>query len=334
MRYVPGIRGRVIGLAVLPMAIVGVLLFFQMITSKIEDLDESLRTRAVAIVRQLGPATEYGVASGNVEVLRTLLEKAAIEPDIRGVAVLASDGRMMVQAGLGNWNGAAHAGLPTTRIQQIEYKEHLVYYAPIIRTEVAVDDYQAQDAPGGGASESPQLLGWVALDVSRSATLRSQREAILHSLAILLAGLVASLYLAWRIGRQITRPILALMHASAVSARGISTSGSPRTARPNWACCSAVSTTWPRTWRRCMARCRKKSTWPPRGWSIRRATTRSPDSSTGASSNCVSNARCRPRCSRGANMCCATWISISSRSSTIPAAMPRATSCCASWHCS
>jgi diguanylate cyclase (GGDEF)-like protein len=213
MRYVPGIRGRVVGLAVLPMAIVGVLLFFQMITSKIEDLDESLRTRAVAIVRQLGPAVEYGVTSGNTQVLRALLDKAAIEPDIRGVAVLTGDGQLMAQAGLGSWNGTAHAGLPTQRIQQIEYKEHLVYYAPITRTEVVVDDYQAYDDPGMRASDSPQLLGWVALDVSRSATLQSQREAILRSLAILLAGLAASLFLAWRIGRQITRPILALTHA-------------------------------------------------------------------------------------------------------------------------
>jgi diguanylate cyclase (GGDEF)-like protein len=48
--------------------------------------------------------------------------------------------------------------------------------------------------------------------VSRSATIESQREAILRSLAILLAGLGVSFYLAWRIGRQITRPILALTH--------------------------------------------------------------------------------------------------------------------------
>jgi putative effector of murein hydrolase LrgA (UPF0299 family) len=64
-----GIRGRVIGLAVVPAAIIGVLLLFQLITSKIDDLDESLRTRAVAIARQLAPASEYGVASGNIEVL-------------------------------------------------------------------------------------------------------------------------------------------------------------------------------------------------------------------------------------------------------------------------
>ena len=51
-----GIRGRVIGLAVVPMAIIGVLLLFQLIAGKIDDLDQSLRDRAVAIARQLAPA--------------------------------------------------------------------------------------------------------------------------------------------------------------------------------------------------------------------------------------------------------------------------------------
>jgi len=92
------------------------------------------------------------------------------------------------------------------------YLDRLIYYAPITRTEVVVDDF----SPGGDAAEKAgsrtRLLGWVGLDVSRSATIRSQRASILRSLAILLAGLGVSLYLAWRIGRQITRPILSLTH--------------------------------------------------------------------------------------------------------------------------
>ncbi|MCL5061014.1 MAG: hypothetical protein M1449_11415 [Candidatus Thermoplasmatota archaeon] len=78
-----GIRGRVIGLVMLPVAIIGVLLMFQLITGKIDDLDQSLRTRSVAIVRQLAPAAEYGVASGNIGVLQTLLEKAAALSETR-----------------------------------------------------------------------------------------------------------------------------------------------------------------------------------------------------------------------------------------------------------
>ncbi|MDZ7585411.1 MAG: diguanylate cyclase, partial [Thiobacillus sp.] len=207
-----GIRGRVIGLAVVPMAIIGVLLLFQLIAGKIDDLDQSLRDRAVAIAHQLAPAAEYGVAAGNIEVLQTLLEKVAIEPDVRGVAVFADNGQALSQVGMGAWTEPAQGGLPTERIHQIEYTDRLVYYAPITRTEVMVDDFNLVDARAAQPGTQTRLLGWVGLDVSRSATFKSQREAILRSLAVLLAGLGVSLYLAWRIGRQITRPILALTH--------------------------------------------------------------------------------------------------------------------------
>mgnify|MGYP000208876165 CR=1 FL=1 len=207
-----GIRGRVIGLAMVPVAIVGMLLMFQLITGKLEDLDQSLRTRALSIARQLAPAAEYGVASGNTEVLQTLLEKAAIEPDVRSVAVFSDNGQRLAQVGLSTWANPQKERLPAERIYQIEYKDRLVYYAPITRTEVAVDDFDPADEGARKQGGQTRLLGWVGLDISRSATIRSQRASILRSLAILLAGLGVSLYLAWRIGRQITRPILSLTH--------------------------------------------------------------------------------------------------------------------------
>lgn len=207
-----GIRGRVIGLAMVPVAIIGVLLLFQLISGKIDDLDQSLRTRAAAIARQLAPAAEYGVVSGNIAVLQTLLDKVAIEPDIRGVAIFSDTGERLAHVGPGDWMDPAQGGLPADRIHQIEYTDRLVYYAPITRTEVAVDDFNEVDEASAQPGGRTQLLGWVGLDVSRSATFQSQRDAILRSLAILLAGLSVSLYLAWRIGRRITQPILALTH--------------------------------------------------------------------------------------------------------------------------
>ena len=207
-----GIRGRVIGLAMVPVAIIGILLLFQLISGKIDDLDQSLRTRAAAITRQLAPAAEYGVASGNIAVLQTLLDKVAFEPDIRGVAVFDDKGGRLAQVGPGSWMEPARGGLPADRLHQIEYTDRLVYYAPITRTEVAVDDFSEGEEYSARSNSRAQLLGWVGLDVSRSATFQSQREAIWHSLLILLAGLCVSLFLAWRIGRRITQPILALTH--------------------------------------------------------------------------------------------------------------------------
>ena len=212
MAYSMGIRGRVMVLAMVPVAIIGVVLLFQLITGKIEDLDQSLRTRAAAIARQLAPAAEYGVASGNIAVLQTLLDKAAIEPDIRGVAVFSKNGQWLAQVGMGNWTEPAEGMLPSDHIYQVEYTDRLVYYAPITQTEVVVDDFQPIEEQTTPSAAQTHLLGWVGLDVSRSATLKSQRDSILRSLAILLVGLSVSLYLAWLIGRQITRPILALTH--------------------------------------------------------------------------------------------------------------------------
>ena len=200
-----GLRGRVIGLALLPAALISALLLVQLVWDKIDDLDQSLRNRAASIVRQLAPASEYGVASGNLDVLQTLLGKTAAEPDIRGVAVFSADGEPLAQAGR---MSAAPLGTnpPKERVQVAEYADTLLYRAPIIRTEIVVDDFLEADA---GATRS-HVIGWVALEVSRSATIRSQQDAILRGLAILAVGLLLSFYIAWRLGRQITEPILAL----------------------------------------------------------------------------------------------------------------------------
>jgi diguanylate cyclase (GGDEF)-like protein len=212
MAYSFGIRGRLIGLATVPVGIIGMVLLFQLITSKINDLDQSLHTRAMAIARQLAPAVADGVAAGNIEVVQTLLGKAAIEPDIRGVAVFSNSGQILAQVGGGSWDDPAQERFSADRIHPIEFKNRLNYYAPITRTEGKVDDIKPGDQSTALPRAEGRLLGWVGLEVSRSATFRSQRDAILHSLAILLAGLSVSLLLAWRIGRQITRPILGLTH--------------------------------------------------------------------------------------------------------------------------
>ncbi|MEQ1661448.1 MAG: EAL domain-containing protein [Thiobacillus sp.] len=210
MAATTGIRTRVIGLAVVPAMIIGILLLWQLISGKIDDLDQSLRTRSAAIVRQLAPAAEYGVASGNSEVLQTLLDKAAVESDVRGVAIFSDTGLWLAQSGIGQWGEMPKQVSAAQQLHEIEYANRLLYYVPITRTEIAVDDFVVSGARE--IAPTTRLMGWVGLEVSRSATIRSQREAILRSLAILGAGLAVSLFLAWRIGRQITRPILSLTH--------------------------------------------------------------------------------------------------------------------------
>ena len=213
MIKMPGIRACVLGLALVPVTIISVVLLFQLITGKIADLDQSLRARAASMTRQLGPAAEYGVTAGNLEVLQALINKAAIEPDVQGVAIFSDSGAGIAQAGITRWRDMTPKSLPRDRLYEIEMSDRLVYYAPINRTEIQVNDFkQVSDMSGLTHSPPTQLLGWVGVEISRNATLQSQRTALIRSLYVLLAGLAVSFTLAWLIGRQITRPILGLTH--------------------------------------------------------------------------------------------------------------------------
>ena len=213
MIKMPGIRVCVMGLTLVPVSIISIVLLFQLISGKIADLDQSLRARAASMTRQLGPAAEYGVTSGNLEALQMLINKAAIEPDVQGVAIFSDNGVGIAEAGAVRWRNTPVEPLPRDRLYTIELSDRLVYYAPITRTEIQVNDFRhVSDRPGVTSSPRVHLLGWVGVEFSRNATLQSQRDALIRSLYVLLAGLTVSFYLAWLIGRQITRPIMALMH--------------------------------------------------------------------------------------------------------------------------
>jgi len=208
-----GIRARAVGLALVPALVVGGLLIVELISGKLEDLDHALRTRARAVAEQLAPAAEYGVASGNREVLQTLLDKTATGADIRGVVVYDQTGHLLAQsgslvAGDGQLRLPPHDG-----VTEQAFPDRLVYFAPVTRTRVVVDDFAEMGGEAPLAQEQEQILGWVGLEVSRDSTRNSQREAVEHSLLIVLGGLAAGLLLAWRIGREITRPVLALTRA-------------------------------------------------------------------------------------------------------------------------
>lgn len=204
----PGIRARVLWLAILPAAFLSLVLVILLTADRVRALDQSLQERASAIARNLAPATEYGVATGNVKILSSLLDAVRREADVKSVAVFSADGHILAQAGHGDWARYPYRAATDGNAKEYEGVSSLYYYAAILRTEVAVDDFR--DPAPRAIPPAPRRLGWVALEVSRAATLKSQHRAVLQSLAVLLAGLALSALIGWRLGRQISRPILAL----------------------------------------------------------------------------------------------------------------------------
>ena len=207
-----GIQARVLWLALVPAALISFVLVVWLTAGKIAALDDSLHERAEAMARTLAPACEYGVATGNREILDHLLTSALKEPDVRGVAVFSADGELVAQAGKTVWGQSQPAGTAGSMLDHRDYPASLIYFSLIQRTEVPVDDYiltgeKAADKPALPAARS---IGWVGLEFSRSSTFLGQRKVIEQSLLILLTGLAISALIGWHMGRQITSPILAL----------------------------------------------------------------------------------------------------------------------------
>ncbi|MEW6131696.1 MAG: EAL domain-containing protein [Pseudomonadota bacterium] len=206
----PGIRARVFWLSIVPAMLISCALMGYLAYDKIREQEGSLIERGAATIRHLAPAVEYGVISGNSDILAPLLESAAREPDVMGVAVFDAAGSLLTYAGripdvkLPAAGKMPHGGVPGQGLEQTSLGDSVLFVAPVLRTVLATDDFQAV------GEDKTRNAGWVGLQLSRQGLVESRRRIVRQSLAILMFGLALSALLGWRLGRRITQPILSL----------------------------------------------------------------------------------------------------------------------------
>ncbi len=193
------IRLRVLMVALVPLiAIVTIVMVYSAVTGW-RDLDRALSDHGRAIARQMAPACEYGVFSGNTEILTRLVNAAVRERDVRRVQVTDSSGEVLAAAE----NPALATPAPAPA--------KLVFQAPIEHSELAIEDFAENQV--GKPDREPRRLGWVQVELSDAATARRQWMLLLETGAIALLGLAVTAVLAWRLGRGIAEPIVMLTGA-------------------------------------------------------------------------------------------------------------------------
>ncbi len=213
-----GIRSRALFLALIPVAVIALLLDVYFINTRVNDLEQGLLERGHAIVHQLAPAAEYGIFSDNQEILKRLARAALNEADVSSVTfldvtkkVLAHAERSTSPPQLGKQILAAAA----PSIAEQSQRTTLRFSAPIFLSSIAWDDSQESSALTGPPQKviAAKLLGQVIVRMSHSATKIRQIEVIVNSLVLTLLGLAISAALALRISRTISDPVLGLTEA-------------------------------------------------------------------------------------------------------------------------
>jgi signal transduction histidine kinase len=203
------IRARMLLAALLPVAMVSVLLAVVFLLARFDDMQESYQQRTRSVARQLALASEYGLFSGNQTQLQSVVRGALREPDVRRVAILDGRGQSLAMAGD---DAGPHPFVYGVQEDQVfdAHRRLDTLTQPVFATGIKLDDlYQeATSRPDG----MPAQLGQVVVTFSRQAVDARKQSMLLLGGLISLLGLVFGVVLAAGLSRGVIRPILRVTH--------------------------------------------------------------------------------------------------------------------------
>lgn len=210
-----GIKTRVLFLTLVPTIIISLLLSAYFTSTRIQDLENALRDRGYTIALQLAPESEYGVFSGNSHILQKLANDALSEPEVRSVSIFNKDGHLLAHAG--------HEHQTPTQILSVTDQSHnikmadtgssLLFTVPVTIRDVIIEDFPNIDTNYTLPENQDRVLGWISIELGRMTTTIRQYQVLFACTVIMLIGLGISGIFAFRMGRDVTRPILQMVAA-------------------------------------------------------------------------------------------------------------------------
>lgn len=160
---------------------------------RIQDLRQELNHTGQLIANQLAPASEYGVISGNNEVLDSLMRATLSIPHVRFLEVQDSRNHILVYV---EQPDESH-----NRAQRVE-----VFQAPIRLQQIRLDsDFLQGKAPPANIGDD--YLGRVIVGMSDDAFSQRQQEIVIKAAILALFALLFTFLLARRLAMSLSKPI-------------------------------------------------------------------------------------------------------------------------------
>lgn len=203
------IRRRMLLAALLPVAMVSLMLAGVFLMVRFDDMQESYQQRIRSVARQLALASEYGLFSANQTQLQTVVRGALRDLEVRGVVVMDEKGQTLARAGEGV---NAHVLAYGTREEHVFEASLRVdtLSQPVFATEITLDDlYEQASSKSVGL---PAQLGQVVVSFSRQEIDAREQSILMLGGLISVLGLVFGMVLAAGLSRGLMRPILRVTH--------------------------------------------------------------------------------------------------------------------------
>jgi two-component system, sensor histidine kinase len=175
--------------------------------ARLQDLRHELDHTGQLIASQLAPATEYGVISGNLEVLDSLLNATLKTPHVRFIEVRDREENILVYV-----EQPAHQGQKSPQVE--------VFHSAIRLQQIALSQDFLQNSGARPDTPGDHYLGRVIVGMSNDAFNTRQQEILFKAALLALFALFLTFILARRLARRLSQPLSAMGEAVAAIQAG------------------------------------------------------------------------------------------------------------------
>jgi len=201
-----GINKRVMFLALLPTLLITFSLVSYFSFNQYSFIEESLHLKGQLISDNLSPASEYGVFTGNLDVLENLINNTLQENDITNITISDKNNEPLISR-------TRKIKPPSTILPIFTAPKEFKYTSVILESSVMLSEYGELSTGNKKDYGTPNILGYVHVTLNNQATQTQQLDSLIKGILIALIGLFITVFLAISISRSVVLPIQNLTNA-------------------------------------------------------------------------------------------------------------------------
>ena len=210
-----GIHKRLMMLGVVPTLVSTLFLVIAFVGYFYRDLNRALSEKASTVARYVSLSSEFGLATGNRELLSILADSVLKDRYVVRVEIRDDRNRVLASAGRNEHTGSDDEAYRKYQKRQGDY---LLLETPVYQTRIHIDRFQ--DGEAVRYSRTGKRLGSVRMVYTRKYTRQRQQAIIGVGVLVGLVVMLVSLLVAKRVASGIASPIMRLSEAVERMTRG------------------------------------------------------------------------------------------------------------------
>ncbi len=203
-----GISKQIILIAIIPALVVAVLLTTYYIRSQFNYISTSLNESGNLIAKQISPAAEYAIYSGNIELIKPLVHSIILNNPVLNIQILDKNNIIILDV-----------SKPVKKIKNgksiFQYfflsKEKLVFNEPILSAQISVNDIN-NTLLKNSENNTNTYIGKTVVTITTQFAIEEKIDQIINGTSITAMILLLTIIIVIKISNTITQPIKSLTY--------------------------------------------------------------------------------------------------------------------------